>query len=79
MHIILSLSISPATPIVDYHSNFQRVYFRPGTRSGRKECMTVSITQDNEEECAELFLVKYFDYTFPTNNWPTTALVRITG
>ena len=77
MHFLLS--ISPATPAIDYQSRFQRVYFRPGTRAGRKECMTINIIQDNEEECAELFLVKYFDYTFPTKNWPTTALVRITG
>ena len=39
--------------------------------------MTVDIIQDNQEECDELFLVKYFGYGSSARGGRTSALVRI--
>lgn len=74
---LLNLLPSPYTAIatVDFMNNFQNVFFRPGSAAGSRVCMTVDIIQDNQEECDELFLVKYFGSG--SSGGRSSALVRI--
>ena len=71
------ISLSTATSTVDFLNNFQNVFFRPGSSAGSRVCMTVDIIQDDQEECEELFLVKYFGSGSSARVGGTSALVRI--